>query len=407
MKDIQLTECGPAVVCVCRCVCLCLNRYELGILLEILAPTCAHVFLLVASFANACKSISYMSRLPPRAAILKSFAVRENVGDVSAKANSQDVLSGLFGLLLGIQASFFIGESVWKSLAVFAVSASIVAVSSLKALSGLRLNTLNRHRLEIILDSFVRGRRIPGPREVNQGEGTLASWSKCLSRADFTVVFGASARHVRKGSGGGGGSGGRDGDLLSLIACHRQEAFLVRAVPSRNRKKLECFIFVQPDISAESLLLALLQAHHLKNRFVSLKAKGKQETFDAAPETKAALAAARAALPALREGLASEGWATKHILWMPKNLLHFQPPSGSRQAEDEAKRLEMKAQEQGQEREGGEGTSSTSEASTGGNGAGGNGSVLLQNEAPRDPTCNSPVCEMPTIVEVAETEEEP
>ena len=89
--------------------------YEVGILLEILSPLFAHLFLVVASAANAFKSMSYMSRLPPRAAILKSFAARENVGDVSAKANSQDVVSGLLGLLLGIQISFLVGTSVWKS----------------------------------------------------------------------------------------------------------------------------------------------------------------------------------------------------------------------------------------------------------------------------------------------------
>ena len=47
-------------------------------------------FLLIASIANAAKSISYMMRLPPRAAILQTFALRQNVGDISAKANSQE-----------------------------------------------------------------------------------------------------------------------------------------------------------------------------------------------------------------------------------------------------------------------------------------------------------------------------
>jgi hypothetical protein len=94
--------------------------YELGVGIELCAPLCPGWFLLVGSLANALKSTSYMMRLPPRAAFLKSFARRENVGgacvrggvarrrgcaradthalphacacaDLSAKANAQEV----------------------------------------------------------------------------------------------------------------------------------------------------------------------------------------------------------------------------------------------------------------------------------------------------------------------------
>jgi hypothetical protein len=54
--------------------------YELGVGIELCAPLCPGWFLLVGSLANALKSTSYMMRLPPRAAFLKSFARRENVG---------------------------------------------------------------------------------------------------------------------------------------------------------------------------------------------------------------------------------------------------------------------------------------------------------------------------------------
>jgi hypothetical protein len=54
--------------------------YELGVGIELCAPLCPAWFLLIGSLANALKSTSYMMRLPPRAAFLKSFARRENVG---------------------------------------------------------------------------------------------------------------------------------------------------------------------------------------------------------------------------------------------------------------------------------------------------------------------------------------
>lgn len=54
--------------------------FELGVGIELVAPLFPQWFLLIGSLANALKSMSYMMRLPPRAAILKSFARRENVG---------------------------------------------------------------------------------------------------------------------------------------------------------------------------------------------------------------------------------------------------------------------------------------------------------------------------------------
>ena len=63
--------------------------YELGVGIELCAPLFPSWFLLIGSLANALKSTSYMMRLPPRAAFLKSFARRENVGDLSAKGNAQ------------------------------------------------------------------------------------------------------------------------------------------------------------------------------------------------------------------------------------------------------------------------------------------------------------------------------
>lgn len=59
--------------------------FELGVGIELMAPLFPTWFLLIGSLANALKSTSYMMRLPPRAAILKSFAKRENVGCAGAK----------------------------------------------------------------------------------------------------------------------------------------------------------------------------------------------------------------------------------------------------------------------------------------------------------------------------------
>lgn len=342
--------------------------YEVGIFLEILAPLCAHVFLIVASVANAFKSMSYMSRLPPRAAILKSFATRENVGDVSAKANSQDVVSGLFGLLLGIQVSFFVGSSIWKSLVVFLVSSTIVAIASLKAVDDLRLNTLNRHRMEILLDTFVTQNMIPSPQVVNKKEGTLASWTRGNNDRDFSVVFGASLKSVRS-------------DCLesfgALIEYYKEEEYILSLQQSKNKKKLQALLFVQPDISAKSIILALLQVAYIKDRFLQFKAKGKKEDFDTDAELKTSFRLSKSIFPKMYEELQTAGWFTKHILWIPKHLLQLQQRKmgyNTNGANDDAQ---------------GSGWQVSSSSH-----------VIVQPET-RDTTCNSPVCETPTVVEVS------
>ena len=231
--------------------------YELGILLEILSPTCAHLFLLVASLANAFKSMSYMSRLPARAAILRSFAsIRENVGDVSAKANSQDVVSGLLGLLLGIQISFFVGTSLWKTLAVYAISASAVAYTSLKSLSGLELRTLNFHRLEILLDHFVQHNDMLSPKEVNRREHVFSSFSGLLKREDFSVIFGANLKHFED----------EYEDFEEILKVYQNEEFMISLKHNKKRNRLDALLYVQSNISTESTIKAMLNIAELKHR---------------------------------------------------------------------------------------------------------------------------------------------
>ena len=68
-----------------------------------------------------------MMRLPPRTAILQSFAKRENLGDISAKSNSQEVLASLLGMGLGIVLARAVGESFGLALATFAAASLVRA----------------------------------------------------------------------------------------------------------------------------------------------------------------------------------------------------------------------------------------------------------------------------------------
>ncbi|CAE7441460.1 RUS4, partial [Symbiodinium microadriaticum] len=68
--------------------------------IELLTPLCPAYFLPLASIANIGKNISFLSASASRAAIHKSFAIHENLADITAKSGSQTVLASLLGTSL-------------------------------------------------------------------------------------------------------------------------------------------------------------------------------------------------------------------------------------------------------------------------------------------------------------------
>jgi hypothetical protein len=69
--------------------------------IELLTPLAPAYFLPMAAIANIGKNISFLSASASRAAIHKSFAIHENLADITAKSGSQTVLASLVGTSLG------------------------------------------------------------------------------------------------------------------------------------------------------------------------------------------------------------------------------------------------------------------------------------------------------------------
>ena len=65
--------------------------------LELLTPLFPAYFLPIASVANVGKNISFLAASASRAAIHKSFAIQENLADITAKTGSQSILGSLLG----------------------------------------------------------------------------------------------------------------------------------------------------------------------------------------------------------------------------------------------------------------------------------------------------------------------
>ncbi|TFJ80709.1 hypothetical protein NSK_007886 [Nannochloropsis salina CCMP1776] len=138
--------------------------------LELLAPLAPAYFLVIASLANVGKNVCFLSASASRAAIHNSFAKRENLADITAKAGSQFIVTSILGTGLGIALSTALGSS-WMALAPICAGLSFIHIScNYLSLRHVCLNTLNAERAEMVLDRFWSQGRIPHPGEVSGEE---------------------------------------------------------------------------------------------------------------------------------------------------------------------------------------------------------------------------------------------
>jgi hypothetical protein len=136
---------------------------DLSTLLEICTPFLgAEYFLPCASVANIGKNIGFLAASASRAAIHQSLTKTEgktsNLGDVTAKAGSQAILASLLGTGFGILFSqtFCSDYGTAGILAGFVVLSAVHQVCTYKAIQAVPLKTLDRHRLHIVLDSYMQ-----------------------------------------------------------------------------------------------------------------------------------------------------------------------------------------------------------------------------------------------------------
>ncbi|OWZ03885.1 putative mitochondrial protein [Phytophthora megakarya] len=129
---------------------------DVSVLGEILTPLAPGSFLAIASLANVAKNVAWLSASATRAGFHNSFAIRENLADVTAKAGSQAIASSIFGTGLGILISQWTGSSTLNVMAAFTVLSTVHMISTYKSVDCVQLRTLNCQRLHIVITHFLR-----------------------------------------------------------------------------------------------------------------------------------------------------------------------------------------------------------------------------------------------------------
>jgi hypothetical protein len=126
--------------------------------LEMLTPVFPHHFLFLATLANVGKSISLAAYLATSSAIHRSFALGDNLADISAKGQAQTVVADNLGLAVAVCINHFchyhprLGRIL--PLAMFPVLALVELVAIRQQLEAVHLQTLNKVNF-LLQSSFI------------------------------------------------------------------------------------------------------------------------------------------------------------------------------------------------------------------------------------------------------------
>ncbi|KAF5952389.1 hypothetical protein HYC85_010333 [Camellia sinensis] len=180
---------------------------ELGAGVELATAAVPHLFLPLACAANVAKNVGAVTSTSTRTPIYKAFAKGENIGDVTAK-----------------------GECVGN---VADLVKSVV------------LHTLNRARLTVAVDSFLKTGRVPTLQEGNRMENIFSfPWSK-----DSPIVLGPRFKDAFQDP----------NSYLAIEPIFEKERYIVTYNPSKGN----IYALLKDQAKSDDILKAAFHAHVL------------------------------------------------------------------------------------------------------------------------------------------------
>jgi hypothetical protein len=130
--------------------------FAVGNALEIFTYIVPSLFLLVAALANALKQMAMVTSSATRNAIYKSFARKsDNIGDITAKGESQIAVSDLLGLATGVLISKAIGASRSRITGLFIGLSMFDLLCIFKEVKSVVFTSLNFERTALVLSHLL------------------------------------------------------------------------------------------------------------------------------------------------------------------------------------------------------------------------------------------------------------
>ena len=154
----------------------CVNN--LGMLLELLAPSLGAIygqeaFFLVACLGSLARALCGVAGGASRVALTRHFARAHNAADVAAKEGSQETAASVIGSLLGVYVARATDAShVARWVTFLALTAAHVFCNA-RAARSLGVDAVNRSRALSMLDTFFRSGEVPTPIEMAKTEPLL------------------------------------------------------------------------------------------------------------------------------------------------------------------------------------------------------------------------------------------
>ncbi|XP_026182053.1 RUS family member 1 [Mastacembelus armatus] len=153
---------------------------DIALFMEILAPYFPACFTLIVCTAGIFKSIVGVAGGATRAALTVHQARRDNMADISAKDGSQETLVNLAGLLVSLILIPLVTDNPVLTLSIFFLFTALHLFANYKAVRSVVMETFNEARLSIVLQQYLRDKRILSPLEGNQREPVFLEFRKTV-----------------------------------------------------------------------------------------------------------------------------------------------------------------------------------------------------------------------------------
>jgi len=332
--------------------------FAASIALEFATPAFPQHFLALAAAANVGKSVGLTTYISTQPSFGKSFARRENLADITAKAQAQQMVVDTFGLaacvvIMRAGAQRVAAKTAAAGVVAAATGAAAAAVPATAALpllflpmlavgdltsiyhelKAVHLRTLNRERAELAAEGWLGSGRavVPSAERVALSEPLVAPMAVGGGRLPLRLTTVEDAAGLTPAS------------LDAALARHARDRFLVvRTPPPGSARLMPCGLatalerwglvpgaasgglaaILRADATSDDVLTAILVAAHAREGLALGGEGGGQGKAPAAGEADALLESAtrsaRKDVPRLTKALKTGGWQAAPFLLSPR-----------------------------------------------------------------------------------------
>lgn len=240
-----------------------------------------------------------------QSAVHQSFAIADNLGEVSAKAQIQTVCFDILGLMLAALLNILCRNNqrlqAGLPFVAFPIFTAIDLFGIYQGLKHVHLQTLTKDRLEIIINTWIELGYVPSPAQVSKEEGIDFLWRK--GRKEWPIRIGCLDvnNRVSKLS------------MLTMRSLSNEDFYFICTEISRSGHQ-GILVCVREGASTTDAITGLLQACYFRKRLVMRQSnitESSKSLVDVIEESKQC---AQADLKVFNEQMAGVGWSVKNIL---------------------------------------------------------------------------------------------